>query len=422
MISVLINAYACAPNRGSEPGMAWNWVINLAKYCKVYVITEGEWKDEIEIAINKLPQGKNLVFYYNPLSEKIRKMCWNQGDWRFYYYYQKWQKSTLEIATEILKSNQIDIIHQLNMIGFREPGFLWKIENKPFVWGPVDAKESFPIAYLEGASIKNKIKMYLKNEITKIQLKSGRRIRNAVNNAKFVVSASSESVLTFKKYFDCESVLINETGCYPIASSDLFIKKEKQIFNILWVGKFDFRKQLILALKTISKIKDLTIKFHIAGGSQNDNETYQLIASDLGIANKCIWHGIVSHQQIQKLMQESDLFFFTSVAEGTPHVVLESIANRLPVLCFDCCGQGDSVSEETGVKVALSNPVQSVLDFSDSIKKLYENRTILKQMSINCNQKINELSWDNKAKKMINLYKKSLNEFNKNKSFLEIFS
>jgi len=85
MISILINAYACAPNMGSEPGMAWNWVINLANYCKVYVITEGEWKDEIDAALKELPQGENITFFYNSFSERIRKICWNQGDWRFFY-------------------------------------------------------------------------------------------------------------------------------------------------------------------------------------------------------------------------------------------------------------------------------------------------------------------------------------------------
>lgn len=29
MISILMNAYACSPNMGSEPGMAWNWWVNL---------------------------------------------------------------------------------------------------------------------------------------------------------------------------------------------------------------------------------------------------------------------------------------------------------------------------------------------------------------------------------------------------------
>jgi glycosyltransferase involved in cell wall biosynthesis len=250
--------------------------------------------------------------------------------------------------------------------------------------------------------------MYVKNELTKIQLKTGKRIRQTVYKANFVVSASTESVLTFKKYFDCDSVLINETGFYPHESHEPRVSEEKQTFNILWVGKFDFRKQLLLALKVVSQIKDLNIQFHIAGGSSLENEAHQLIASKLGIADKCTWHGIVSHHQIQKLMKQSDLFFFTSVAEGTPHVVLESIANRLPVLCFDCCGQGDSVSDEIGLKIKLSNPIQSVFDFSDKIRYLYENIEVLKQMSNNCIQNKNTLSWDSKAQQMVALYNKSV--------------
>lgn len=51
MLSILINAYACSPNMGSEPGMAWNWCINLARHCELYIITEGEFRDKIEAVL-----------------------------------------------------------------------------------------------------------------------------------------------------------------------------------------------------------------------------------------------------------------------------------------------------------------------------------------------------------------------------------
>lgn len=42
MLNVLINAYAVAPNWGSEQGMGWNWISNLAKYCNLFIVTEGD--------------------------------------------------------------------------------------------------------------------------------------------------------------------------------------------------------------------------------------------------------------------------------------------------------------------------------------------------------------------------------------------
>lgn len=403
MLSILINAYACSPNMGSEPGMAWNWCSNLANYCELHIITEGEFRDKIEAVVPTLPQGQNMHFYYNPVSDEIRKMCWNQGDWRFYKHYREWQYKTYEMALEIIQSQKIDIVHQLNMIGFREPGYLWKIENRPFIWGPVDAKEKFPPAYLEGAGIKSKMFIRIKNFITGVQLQHSKRVRKAVERASVVVSASSESKKSFKKYFDIDSPLLNETGCYP-KKTEITDKSDKETLDLLWVGKLDFRKQLALAIRTVAGLNNQNVKLHIVGGG--DSSAYKKLAHSLHISEQCIWHGAVSHNEVQKMMQESDLFFFTSVAEGTPHVVLEAIGNNLPVMCFDVCGQGDSVNEKVGIKVPLSNPKQSILDFSEKINDLFHHREQLKIMSQNCMERQQELSWDAKAKQMVELYEK----------------
>ena len=58
------------------------------------------------------------------------------------------------------------MLHQLNMIGFREPGYLWKLSQEngvPFVWGPIGGQKQFPTAYLQGAGLKMKVFNRLKN-------------------------------------------------------------------------------------------------------------------------------------------------------------------------------------------------------------------------------------------------------------------
>ena len=406
MIKILISAYACSPGMGSEPGMAWNWVSNLAKFCELYIITEGEFREKIEEVVPTLEQGKNMHFYYNPVSEDIRKMCWNQGDWRFYKYYREWQWKTYLMAKEICSSEHIDVLHQLNMIGFREPGYLWKLSKEngvPFVWGPVDAKDKFPVAYLDGASIKTKLFMRLKNFLTGIQLRYSGRVLKAARQTSVIFSASSNSQRSFKKYMHIDSPLLNETGCY-VQEHPITDKSQKETFDVLWVGKMDFRKQLALALQTMAAIGDNKFRLHIVGGG--DSAFYQQMAEGLGIADQCVWHGAVSHDEVQKLMQASDIFFFTSVAEGTPHVVLEAIGNNLPVVCFDTCGQGDAVNDKVGRKVALSNPAQSATDFAKQLNDLEHDRNLLKQLSENCKQRQTELSWEKKAKTMVEWYEK----------------
>ena len=410
MLKILINAYACSPNMGSEPGMAWNWVSNLAKYCEVHIITEGEFQNKIETVVPKLEQGENMHFYYNPVSDEIRKMCWNQGDWRFYKYYKEWQWKTYLMAKDICSKQHIDVLHQLNMIGFREPGYLWKLSKEtdiPFVWGPVDAKDKFPVAYLGGASMKTKLFMRLKNFLTVWQLKHSKRVRQAASQASVIFSASSNSKESFYKYMAIDSPLLNETGCY-VQERPLIDKSQKETFDVLWVGKLDFRKQLGIALQSVAIADNENIRLHIVGGG--DAEPYKQLANTLGIKDKCIWHGAGSHDEVQSIMQNSDVFFFTSVAEGTPHVVLEAIGNNLPVVCFDTCGQGDAVNEKVGKKILLTNPSKSSQDFATILNEFEGNRNLLKQMSENCKQRQKELSWEEKAKTMVKWYEKVVSE------------
>lgn len=395
---------------GSEQGMGWNWIVHLAKHCELFVITEGEYKRQIEQWMNASEHAvlaKRLHFYYNPVNDKVRKMCWNQGDWRFYKYYKGWQQKAAEIAKDICRHEKIDVLHQLNMIGFREPGYLWKVSREigiPFVWGPVDAKESFPTAYAVGASLKTRVFLQLKNVITRWQLKHSKRVHKAAETASFVLAASSNSVNSFKKYLSIDSLLMNETGANPTNTDDVKKKNNsKNIFYILWVGKMDFRKQLGIAIKSVAVSNHHDIHLHIVGGGNADN--YITEAKSLGIETNCFFHGSVGHNEVLKMMEEADVLLFTSVAEGTPHVVLEAIGNKLPVLCFDTCGQGDCVTEDIGIKIPLTTPEQSVKDFAGKINYLYHHREVLNRMSAKCQKRAEELSWESKAQWMVEKYK-----------------
>lgn len=408
MLKILINAYACSPNWGSEPGMAWNWCSNLAKYCELYIITEGEWRDEIEEALKTHPNGKNMHFYYNPVPEKVRKMCWNQGDWRFYYYYRKWQKKTLEIAQQICKEHKIDVIHQLNMIGFREPGLLWKIENIPFVWGPVGGMELMSTGFLNGEPFKLKFTLYLKNLINGLQRRYQPNVNKALKRASGLTAATKGVYDFVKEYHNKEIILLNETGCYERELPEK--RQEKETFDIVWVGKFDYRKQLGLAIESIAKLKEYKkLKLHIIGsGTDGETSRYKTLSANLGIDDMVVWHGKIPNAEVQRIMRKSDIFLFTSIMEGTPHVVLEAIQNALPVICFNACGQSGVVNETIGVKIPLTNKERAAVDFSNAIRRLYNNTDELKQMSINCNQRQKEISWDSKAKTMVGIYEKAI--------------
>ena len=409
MLKVLINAYACSPGMGSEPGMAWNWVKNLAKFCELYIITEGEFREKIEAVVPTLEQGANMHFYYNPVSDKIRKMCWNQGDWRFYKYYRQWQWKTYHMAKDIWGKERIDVLHQLNMIGFREPGYLWKLSKEngvPFVWGPIGGLKQFPTAYLKGAGLKMQLFMRLKNFLNIWQLKHEKRVDEALKTAKLLISSIPDSYRALKKYKGLESIVIPETGCF--LSDDISTARfDNEEFHIMWVGKFDFRKQLPLALQAVALAKNPKLKLDVYGsGSVGQVEMAKRMGEELEISQQVIWHGNQKNDVIMEAMRKAQLFFFTSVNEDTSTVVLEAVSNRLPVVCFNACGMSAVIDDSVGRKIALSHPSQSAHDFARILNEFEGNRTLLKHLSENCKQRQMEHSWEVKARKVMEEYKR----------------
>lgn len=406
-MNILINAYRVGPKWGSESGMGWNWISNLSKYCNLYIITEGERRDEIEEALNTHLYKDHLHFYFLPVSDKVLKMCKNQGDWRFYYYYRQWQKRALSKAREICRETNIDIIHQLNMIGFREPGYLWKID-KPFVWGPIGGiGDNLPDRFLSDAPIRMRLFMYVKKMLNDFQFSFSIRVNNAIKHSDALIAAVpivQEKIKNIKKR-DC--ILIPETGCYDL-HTEIIDKRQRKDFHIIWVAKFDFRKRLDIALNTISKIKDLPgLHFHICGtGNEMQIKHYKEMGKMLGIDNLCDWHGIVDNKKVHEMMKKSDLFFFTSISEATSTVIPEAINNCLPIVCFNTCGFGRLVTDSIGRKVKLTTPQQAINDFAYHIRMLYNDKELLYTMSLNCRKVLKTLLWEEKILKLIEIYKK----------------
>jgi len=450
MLKVLINAYACCPDMGSEQGMGWNWISRISQFCEVYVITESEYKNENLSAIrldssfseNSDGTSKNkygltkeqcarIHFYFVNIgdddteSAKIRKMCWNQGTWSFYPKYAKWQEKALDIANHIIEEQEssghgIDVMHQLNMAGFREPGMLYKNNDSrklkgkshiPLVWGPMTGYDRIPLPFMVPGGLKFTAFYQLKNILNFIQLIGHHRVRKMIRKADKLIAATPEMKNGIEKHYGVKVEHINETGCDIVEGEASALQRDmdndnQKVFKIIWVGRFIYTKQLDLALRTIQRIRNLNLEFHIVGKAFEEEDTVRMhkYAEELGINGRCVWHGQIPHDEVLCLMKQSDLFFFTSVFEATSTVIMEAIQCGLPIVCFDRCGFGPIVDDTIGIKIPCRDPKRAVEDFSDAISHLYANRQLLQEMSKNCKKKQYLLSWTHKIERLKVIY------------------
>lgn len=434
MLNVLIDAYAIAPNWGSEQGMGWNWISNLAKFCNLYIITEGEWQREIEQSLyaamsNNMDksvnptgltrqQAEHMHFFYLPVSAEIREMCWNQGTWKFYMYYEQWERRALEKAKEIISTyskvpgGQIDIVHKLNMICYREPSYLWKIKDIPFVWGPVGAYGMYPKAFLKDAPMSFRFKMYIKDTINYFSFRYNSRVRKAMKRADAVIGAYKETHAAIREIYHPEAILINETGAVVNENAQPHASDSEE-FKLIWVGKYDHRKQLGVAIQTMNLLKHKkNIHLYVLGGGYDADVTrYKDMVAKLELENNVHLVGKVPNVKAKEMMASADLFFFTSIDDATSTVVPEAISAGLPIVCHDTRGFGVIVDDKIGLKVGVKNPEYSVREFAKIIDDLEAHRDVVRKLSTGCIERQNQISWEANAKKMVEQYELAIERF-----------
>jgi glycosyltransferase involved in cell wall biosynthesis len=112
-------------------------------------------------------------------------------------------------------------------------------------------------------------------------------------------------------------------------------------------------KGLDVLLKAISKIRKEFV-LDIAGDGHLMAE-YQSTAVQLGIAEKCRFHGFIGYDDVPGFMSRLHFFVNTSRFESFGIAIVEAMASGLPVVSFDNGGPADFVNSSNGILVENQN-------------------------------------------------------------------
>ena len=333
-IKVLISAYAVRPNSGSETGVGWNYIkeLYLQKKYEITVVTEIEFKTEIEDECKKL--GLNINFIYISIGNYARRLCWNQGNWFFYFFYQLWQYKAYRKIKKIHILNPFDVVHHLNMIGFREPGYLWKLNDTKFIIGPLGGYGTANLQILSlNYSIKIVVKEYIKSLINYLQINYSIRFISAIKKANSVFVAYPEIKLAISKY--CHPLILSENGCdNRKINFNSFYHPNNNKKYIIFVGKDVPRKNLNFLVKVFENEFFSEYELILLGNIKNQFKNKKIKSL-----------GFVEHKKVANYLIHSDLHWFPSLHDSNATALIESLSFGVPTLAFNKWGTSCQESE-----------------------------------------------------------------------------
>ena len=402
--NILISAYACNPYKGSEPSVGWGFVTRISKRHDVTALVASTNKKDIQSFYKKHKKNKKLKFIYI----EHKRFTFIEKIWApsYYWGYKKWQKDAFILSKKLTREKKFDMCHQLNMIGFREPGYLWKL-NIPFFWGPIGGLTFYSSKFLFNLGIYNFFYSLGYNFLNYLDIKFLKRPKLAFQKAnKFIFAANTETQLQIKKYFNHRSILL-----LPVATENqkkhIIVKKKENVFNIFWGGLHIPRKALNIAIDALSLLpKEIKWKLHITGSGKLTN-VWKKYANQKAIGDNCVFYGYVKRENIYKIMIKCDVHLFTSIKEDSPAIIMETTSFGVPTICFDLYGAKDLVNKKTGIKISPSSDHNiNALNFKNAVLRLIKSNRERRTLSKNCLKFTKKNIWDERFIKLDKYYQK----------------
>jgi glycosyltransferase involved in cell wall biosynthesis len=412
--NILVSAYAISPNRGSEYGAAWNTILNLAGQHKLWVLygmSDDHMGDTYSLKLyienNPMPSVKFVEVKAGWLANTVNLLNKAGLGWFFYFAYYLWQWQALKAAQKIVQTVDIDVVHQLGPIGYREPGFLNRL-NKPLVWGPVGGMKIMESRFIAMLPLKAKIKFIAKNYINWYQLAYSGRIKLAFSNADVIISATRSGQLSIKQRFGRESHYLPEQGI----TTSFFFDENKfnnltRSVQFVWSGSLIERKNLKMCLDALAGVKHKNWMLHVLG----DGPLRKILEKDSaakGIAGNITFHGHLPREEAVRIMAAAHLHIITSIGEDNPAVIFEAMSNGVPTLTIGHCGMGDVICSRCGIKIQPDDYDRMVHKISAALFHLLNNTKILVDMAQATLVCAKEHTWDKRLKKLNTIYEEAI--------------
>jgi glycosyltransferase involved in cell wall biosynthesis len=397
---LLLSAYACRPNAGSEPGFGWNWATHLAaRGIEVHVMVAKRNQEPIKagLRLNPIP---NLHFTYVPVPYEWAKKY--EG-----LHYILWQAAALKAARELTRKFEFQIAHHVTYGSVHVPSQLWRL-GIPLVFGPVGGGQTAPpsmLAFFGADSSRERLRSSLTGA-----LKFSPLHRYWLKRMSYVLAANNDT-LSLLRALGCKNTKLMCDTAIPagyFADKPRTFEKASGPLRLLWVGRMLTRKALPLALNALKAVgSDVTMT--IAGEGMPSSTVHEMIRSR-NLQSRVFWKGSrLAWQELRTAYAEHDAMLFTSLRDSFGSQLLEAMAMGLPIITVDLHGAHDHVPPAASIKVPVGSPQETVRNLANAIER-YASFSSAKrnEMSMQGWDFAKTLSWSARAEFTEGLYQEVL--------------
>ncbi len=411
---ILISAYSCEPEKGSEPGVGWNIAQQMAKEHEVWVITRANNRSAIELSLCQT-SAPRLHFIYYDLPRWAR--WWKRGNRGVQLYYYLWQIGIYFVARRLHANVQFDLAHHVTFGKYWSPSFICLLPL-PFVWGPVGGGESAPRTFWMSLGIRGMVAEIFR-ESARFLSQFDPFVRLTAKRSVVALTKTHETNLRVKS-LGARNVKTHGESAISPQEWEWFTKSIRQdtchtSFKFISIGNFYPLKGFSLGLEAFAMARKELLEAGLRNaeywlvGDGAEFLRLKTMTDKLGISPHVKFWGRLSRQDTMKKLVACHVLVHPSLHDSGGWVCLEAMAAGKPVICLDLGGPATQVTDKTGFKVFPGHPGQVIRDMGIAMIQLASDTNLRKQKEDAARDLIaSEYLWDHKRNLLTNLYKQIL--------------
>lgn len=405
-MKILLSAYFCHPNRGSEAAVGWNWLREMAKLNETWVFfyTGQGQADAVRGGVADLPYAKNI--HLVPIA--VPRFFANR---LYRVRYELWHREAFRIAQRLLQKEQIDLIHHVTIAAWWNCGYLWQL-GVPFIFGPISGAQRPPRAAYRFLPHKDQIAERWRALLFDVAWRIWRRPQDAMRRADLVIAANPETEQKIREIRkDAPVINLSAVGIervIPKGTTEA-LHNPDGVTRLVYVGRLIPTKNLAFLIEILHTIPSaIGWRLLVAGDGPLRGQLTQKTRA-LGLERRVDYLGRLEHSQMAPLYAQADIFVFPSLREGTPTVVLEAMAAQLPVIAFAIHGAQILLDSSCGILIEANNGDRMRTDFREAIIRLCQNPQLRKEMGEAARKRAEaRFLWETRGQQMEKLYKQML--------------
>ena len=418
MKKIFVSAYACEPGLGSEIGVGWHWVLELSKYCEVWVLTRESNRGTIVPWIEQHKEYENIHFVYFDLPQWARR--WKRGMRGVRLYYMLWQWLSNGVVKRTMQENGIEVYHLLTYGNAMWPASRYGMKQR-FVWGPVSAGVSLPRYLTKHFSLKSRMKEAAQRAM-KWLLPLNMGFRTRCRCADVILCKTDETIECVPRKWRYKCVQMTDVAV-ELRDAEIYMlpkRYDEAKVNYVMAGTLVGWRTVDVLLEswklcqqTIDNSQQSTVnrqqttvdcrlstvdyRLTIVGNGPERGRLEGLIR-ELGIEDSVRLVGQVDMETYYSYIAQADAVVNSCFREGAVTVSFDAMAMGKPLICFDTGGYTHYFEPE------YSRVIKGVKSREEAVERLAQamvelaDKELCAKMGAEAKRRSEELSWEKKIK------------------------